>query len=487
MSASAVHPPAGSRPTLAPESARALPWRRALVYGLGLSGKAATRLLLRHGVAVLAVDDRDPAPLVRADAPDLAAAPGFEAHRAEALEGLPGDVDVVVISPGVPPERPLLTAARTRGVPVIAEVELAFRCLDGPVVGITGSNGKSTTTALAGALIAAGGRPVAVCGNIGEPLSAVVEGPAGRVFVVELSSFQLEGIDRFSPRAAALLNLAPDHLDRHHDFARYAAAKARLFERQGAGDLAVLNADDTRVREVAVPPAVRRRFFSRLGPVGDGCYLLGERVVEVAPGEEPRTLFALEDLRLEGAHNLENAMAAALLARGLEVEQRALAEGLRGFGGLPHRVERVGERRGVVWVDDSKGTNVAATLRSLEGFTDGSVHLILGGRGKGADFAPLREAVAAKARVVYLIGESAAAIEAALGLPARIRRVETLARAVAEAAEAARAGEVVLLSPACASFDQFESFVDRGRTFQRLARALPDFVPATPPREGDDG
>ncbi|HVS16748.1 MAG TPA: UDP-N-acetylmuramoyl-L-alanine--D-glutamate ligase [Thermoanaerobaculia bacterium] len=486
MSEPTLQPPAGPRAAAAPEGA-ALPWRRALVYGLGLSGRAASRLLLRHGVRVLAVDDRDPAAAPDHELADLTARSGFEARPAAALERLPDDVEVVVASPGVPPERLLLAAARERGLPVIAEVELAFRCLDGTVVGITGSNGKSTTTALAGALIAAGGRSVAVCGNIGEPLSEVVEGPAGRVFVVELSSFQLEAIDRFRPRAAALLNLAPDHLDRHHDFESYAAAKQRLFERQGEGDFAVLNADDQRVRDVALPPAVRRRLFSRRGPVGDGCYVLEDRVVEVAPGEPPRTLFALEDLRLEGAHNLENAMAAALLARGLEVGPEELAAGLRGFAGLPHRVQRVGELRGVAWVDDSKGTNVAATLRSLEGFGDGTVHLILGGRGKGADFAPLREAVASKARAVYLIGESASALEAALRLPERTRRSETLERAVGAAAESAHAGEVVLLSPACASFDQFESFVDRGRTFQRLARALPGFLPAAPGREGGGG
>jgi UDP-N-acetylmuramoylalanine--D-glutamate ligase len=316
-----------------------------------------------------------------------------------------------------------------------------------------------------------------VCGNIGLPLSSVVEGEEGRVFVVELSSFQLEAVDRFRPHAAALLNLAPDHLDRHPGFDAYAAAKARLFERQGDGDVAVLNADDDRVREVAVPEGVRCRFFSRLAPVGDGCYLDGDRVVEVAPGETPRTLFALSDLRLEGEHNLENAMAAALLARAEGAHGPAIVAGLGAFTGLPHRVQRVGARHGVAFINDSKGTNVAATLRSLEGFADGVVHLILGGRGKGADFAPLELAVRAKARRVYLIGESAEQIGRALGLPERCEHSATLERAVRSAAALGEPGEVVLLSPACASFDQFQSFVDRGRTFQRLARSLDDFVP----------
>ncbi|HVS66599.1 MAG TPA: UDP-N-acetylmuramoyl-L-alanine--D-glutamate ligase [Thermoanaerobaculia bacterium] len=470
---------ASSAPAAAGLESRArLPWRRALVYGLGLSGRAAARLLLDRGVAVLAVDDRDPLPELEALAGDAA----FEARRAAELSALPADVEVVVTSPGVPPSRPLLLAARERGAPVIAEVELAYRLLertDAIVVGVTGSNGKSTTTALAGALIGASGRTVEVCGNIGKPLCGVVDGPPGRIFVVELSSFQLETVDRFRSHAAALLNLAPDHLDRHAGFDAYAAAKARLFERQGEGDVAVLNADDVRVRGLALPDRVRRRFFSRLAPVGDGCYLLEDRVVEVAPGEPPRTLFALADLRLEGEHNLENAMAAALLARAEGVDAAAIVSGLAGFGGLPHRVQRVGTRGGVAFVDDSKGTNVAATLRSLEGFADGSVHLILGGRGKGADFGPLRDAVSAKARRVYLIGESGEAIGCALDLPERAEASRTLERAVRSAAERARAGDVVLLSPACASFDQFESFVDRGRAFQRLARSLEGFSSET--------
>ena len=479
-----------ARPACAPaaedvcghESRFRLPWRRALVYGLGLSGRAAARLLRARGVSVLAVDDRDPLPPLEGLDRDL----GCAARVASELQELPAGVEVVVTSPGVPPSRPLLAAARAAGVPVIAEVELAYRLLDGDVVGITGSNGKSTTTALTGALLAAAGRGVEVCGNIGRPLSAVVEGPPGRVFVVELSSFQLETTDRFRPRAAALLNLAPDHLDRHGGFDAYAAAKARLFARQGEGDVAVLNADDDLAREVAVPAGVRRRLFSRRGPVGDGCYLLDDRVVEAAPGEPPRTLFAVSALRLEGEHNLENAMAAALLARAEGVAGGdAITAGLARFHGLPHRVQRIGSRGGVLFLDDSKGTNVAATLRSLEGFADDSVHLILGGRGKGAEFAPLRAAVAAKARRVYLIGESADALRHALDLPERIEHSETLDRAVAAAAERAAAGEVVLLSPACASFDQFESFVERGRSFQRLARTLDGFDPE--PETGANG
>jgi UDP-N-acetylmuramoylalanine--D-glutamate ligase len=446
-----------------------VPWNggrfdRVLVYGLGLSGRAAARLLLARGVEVAAVDSKP------ADQLDL----GDLAGRVEVLTGepreLPAEVDGVVVSPGVPMDRPLLEDARRFRVPVIAEVELAFPFLNGPVVAITGSNGKSTTTALTGAMLRAAGFQVEVCGNIGVPLSDVVDGPEGRVFVVELSSFQIEGLITFKPRAAALLNLAEDHLDRYGSMDAYAAAKKRLFRDQGAEDIAVLNADDPEVARFE-PPS-RRRLFSRRGPVADGCWA-GEdgRVTEAAPGAEPVELFHASDVPLAGVQNLENAMAAALLARAAGADPAGLREGLRGFTGLPHRMQRAGERGGVVWYDDSKGTNPAATLKSLEGFADGTVHLILGGRNKGADLASLRPVVERKARRVYLIGESAGEFERALaGLPTEVSG--TLDRAVRSAAGEAREGEAVVLSPACASFDQFKNFMHRGQVFQGLVQEV---------------
>ena len=437
-------------------------WRRAYVLGLGLSGTAAVRLLLHLGVEVIASDRRAAGELELAG---LAGAPGLELRLGVEDAELPAGLDALVVSPGVAPGHPLLTVARAAGVPVVAEVELAFRHLDGTIVAVTGSNGKSTTTALAGALVSGAGLAVEICGNIGLPLASVVDGPPGRIFVVELSSFQLETIDRFRPRAAALLNLSPDHLDRHGDLAGYLAAKRRVFENQRGDDVAVLNADDPEVAGIDV--AGRRRQFSRLGAVVDGCFLAGDAVVERAPGGRDQTLFRLADLPLPGPHNLENAMAAALLARAVDVGAETMPATLARFRGLPHRLERVGERAGVVFYDDSKGTNVAATARSLEGFDDGSVHLILGGRNKGADFRFLREIVARKARRAYLIGESAAALERALAGTAELVASGTLEAAVDAAARAARAGESVVLSPACASFDQFEDYVDRGRSFQR--------------------
>jgi UDP-N-acetylmuramoylalanine--D-glutamate ligase len=358
-------------------------------------------------------------------------------------------------------------------VPVIAEVELAFPFLEGPVVAISGSNGKSTTTSMTGALLAANGVSAEVCGNFGVPLCDKVEGPPGRVFVVEMSSYQLETTDRFHPRAAALLNVSPDHLDRYGDMEAYAAAKRRLFARQCGDDVSVINADDPWT--VAAATAARRRAFSRRGPVADGCFVDRDAVVERLPGSGERELFRAADVPVPGPHNLENAMAAALLAAALGTPPPAIRAGLRAFTGLPHRLQKVRERRGVAYFDDSKGTNLDATAKSLEGFADRSVHLILGGRNKGADFRELEAIVARRACGLYLIGEAAAEIGAAFA-PLRqrlpIRDDGTLERAVAAAAAVAAPGEVVLLSPACASFDQFRDFNHRGDEFQRLVREL---------------
>ena len=466
-------------------------WRNALVYGLGLSGVAASRALADRNVRVAAVDGR-PAADLGAAARELLRSGRVDRLVAEEGAGLPPGIDAVVLSPGVPPDRPLLRAARAAGVPILAEVELAWRLLEASsaptVVGVTGSNGKSTTTALAGALLEAAGHPVEVCGNIGTPLCARVDGPPGRVFVVELSSFQLEAVDRFRPRAAALLNISPDHLDRYANVADYAAAKARIFGRQAAGDVAVVNADDGEARRWSdgrggAPAPVRRRFFSRLRQVEDGCYLDRDRVIEVGP-EFRRELFRLDDLALDGLHNVENAMAAALLASAVGADPGRFPPALRAFEGLPHRLRLAATVGGVRYYNDSKATNPAAAMKALAGFDDGSVHLILGGRAKGesAAFAGLASLAGAKAKAVYLIGEAAPAIASVLPAAAARRRCGTLDRAVEEASAAASPGEAVLLSPACASFDQFEDFAQRGRRFEERVRAL-----AAAGREGADG
>jgi UDP-N-acetylmuramoylalanine--D-glutamate ligase len=443
-------------------------WRRAVVYGLGLSGRAAAQLLLSRGVAVFAVDSRPPDELAQLPAGALDVG-GEDAP-------LPADADGVVLSPGVPPDRPLLAAARRAGLPVISEVELAFPLLDGPVVGITGSNGKSTTTSLTGAMLEAAGERVEVCGNIGRALSSRVDGPPGRIFVVELSSFQLEAVDTLRPRAAALLNVSPDHLDRYADLDAYTAAKRNLFARQGEGDVTVLNADDR--RSAGSPSGGRRRFFSRLGRVEDGCWLDGETVVEAAPDGVQTVLFARSELPLPGAHNLENAMAAALLARTLGARPAALARALAGFRGLPHRMERVGEAGGVTWYDDSKATNFAAVAKSLVDLPDGTVHLILGGLGKGDDPSEVADLARRKAKRLYLIGDAAEGFAEAFAGTAPIERSGVMERAVAAAAATAVPGDVVLLSPACASFDQFDDYAHRGDVFQALVREATAVAPA---------
>jgi UDP-N-acetylmuramoylalanine--D-glutamate ligase len=456
------------------------PWgndrfERVLVYGLGLSGRAAAKLLLARDVSVVAVDARTE------DKLDLSGLEPSAKSRLEVMAGsepeaLPaGRIDAVVVSPGVPMDRPLLEDARRQGVPVIAEVELAFPLVKEPIVAITGSNGKSTTTALTGAMVRAAGIPVEVCGNIGVPLIGLVDGAPGRVFVAELSSFQIEGIVTFKPRAAALLNISEDHLDRYGTLEAYVAAKKRLFRDMDPEGIAVLNADDPEAADAETP--ARKRWFSRRGPVRDGCWAAPDgRVVEVTPGEPDVELFHADDVPLAGVQNLENAMAAALLARAIGAEPLEIRRGLQGFEGLPHRMQRVGERGGVVFYDDSKGTNPGAVLKSLEGFADGTVHLILGGRNKDADLSVLAPLVRQKARHVYLIGESADEFAAALGNGdgdgPPLERSGTLDQAVHAAAGQARPGESVVLSPACASFDQFRNFVHRGEVFQSLVRAI---------------
>ena len=442
-------------------------WNRVLVYGLGASGLSAARLLRSRGVEVLAVDKRSAGEL---DLGELSHDVGVEVLLGSDPEGLPEGIDGVVMSPGVPPDQPLVQAARAADLPVIAEVELAYPFAEGRVIGITGSNGKSTTTLMTGEILQAAGFGVEVCGNIGVPLSAVAEGPAGRVFVTELSSFQLESVDTFHPRAAALLNLSTDHLDRHRNDESYFAAKERLFAKQDSTDVAVMNADDPRVEEIRV--GARRREFSRRRPVEDGCYLDGDMVVEMDPVGENRPLFTREDLSLPGVHNLENAMAAALLSRAIGADPAVLPAVLSRFRGLSHRLQQIADRQGVVWYDDSKATNFAATLKSLAGFADGSVHLILGGRNKGGDPKDLQEEVSRKVVRLYLIGEAAEEIEVALGGVVPCEKSNTLDVAVSGAASRARKGETVLLSPSCASFDQYRSFAERGEHFQILVRSL---------------
>ena len=412
--------------------------RRALVVGMARSGQAAALALTRHGVPTVAADRS-----AEVDAGRLAEA-GVEVHAGTEEETLLEGVDLLVKSPGVPGESPLPASARARGIPVWSEIELGFRLLRNPFIGITGTNGKTTTCELLGAIFRAAGKPVAVAGNVGRPLTgldAAIENDAW--IVCEVSSFQLEDIHRFRPRIAVLLNLEPDHLDRHGTYEAYRDAKLRIFENQTEADVAIVPRDFA-----AVPGGAER--------------------IEFAPeGELPA-----EPL-IPGAHNRENAVAATLAARAAGIEDAVIAEALRTFPGVEHRLELVAEIDGVRFVNDSKATNTTAARRGIAAYAGQPIRLILGGSLKGESFDELAEALPPSVRSIDLIGEASDALAAALGRAGRTyRRSGDLATAVGAAAGEADTGDVVLLSPACASYDQFRNYEERGEEFRRLVEDL---------------
>jgi len=447
--------------------------KNVLVVGLARSGSAAARLAARKGAHVTVTDRRGAGELAGALAPleglgfSLALGGHDEAHFTSA--------DLVVISPGVPFSLPPLAAAKRAGVPILGEVEFAWRLLGNlPVVAITGTNGKSTTTALTGRLFQED-RAAFVGGNLGTPLSELaLEGKQVDVAVVELSSFQLEGIERFRPRVAAILNVTPDHLDRYPGMDSYAAAKARLFENQQPGDVAVANERDPGAMAAARSSRGEVVTFG-FGPRAPmSARDDGEVVRFTGPTGEPER-YRIRSRALRGRHNRENAMAALTCARIMGVPGPAVQRGLDGFPGLPHRLELVAERGGVEWVNDSKATNVDSTAVGLAAFPAGtpSVILLLGGRGKQSPYAPLAPLFPGRVKALLTLGEDAPAIERELGGLAPTESCGDLPTAVARAARLAAPGDVVLLSPACASYDQFRSYEDRGETFRRLASAAP--------------
>ena len=449
---------------------------RAAVFGLAKSGLATVRALLDRGVRVVATDA---APAEKLGA--LPSDPGLELVLGGHPESLLSGVDLCVVSPGVPMSIPALDTARASGIPVVAEVELASRLLPGLVVGITGTNGKSTTTALCAALLRDAGRDAVACGNFGTPwihwaaASSPASGelaPPSRVWVVELSSFQLEGLRRFAPDVAVHLNLTPDHLDRYRSVDDYGAAKARIFENQGEAQVAVLNADDPLVARIRT--RARRLAFSRAHDLALGAWLKDGVFLADVAGKGPRVYARREDLQLPGSHNAENALAALAATIPLGVTPETAVRTFRTFRGLPHRTVLVRTRAGVAFYNDSKGTNIDATLKSLEGFPDGSVFLILGGKDKGDDFGRLLPLVRQKARKVLAIGKAAPAVMKALSGGASCEAAGTVERAVEVGAAEGRPGDVVLLSPACASYDQFRNYEHRGEVFEGLVLALPE-------------
>jgi UDP-N-acetylmuramoylalanine--D-glutamate ligase len=416
------------------------PPSRALVIGLGSSGVAAASLLLAQGWAVTVNDRLDEGALMaRLAQLPAGVARVLGSHPEHLLDG----TSLVVASPGVPWDLPLLARARGRGIEVIAEVELAFRALRAiPLVGVTGSNGKTTVTALVGEILRTAGRRTGVGGNIGHPASAHALEGGFDALVWELSSFQLEGSTTLRPRVGVLLNLSADHLDRHPSMAAYLAAKLRLFAHQQADDVAIVNADDATLAGIEVPSRLER--FS-LADRRTAAHLAGDTLVlDGAP------LLARSALPLLGDHNVANALAAGLAAARMGVAAEDIARGLTSFHGLPHRHQVVAVANGIRWVDDSKGTNIGATAAGLAGYPPGTVHLILGGLGKGQDFRELRPAVAGAVACAYLIGAAAGEIAAALDGAVPLEACGTLDEAVRRALARARSGDVVLLSPACA-------------------------------------
>ena len=442
--------------------------KRVLVVGLARTGVATALFCAGHNAMVTATEARAESEL--GDAPAKLRAAGVTLELGGHTEKTFLAQDLIVPSPGVPADDPFLLLARSKGITVWSEIELAYRFLEGKLIGITGSNGKTTTTTLVHHILKIGAMRAYLAGNVGTPLISEVEKmDAGSVAVAELSSFQLELIDKFRPNIGALLNLTPDHLDRHKTMEAYAAAKARIFENQTELDAAILNADDAASLNYA-PKKPQVFWFSRQTRVAQGACLRGDEIVVVHHGKEEPVMKAAE-IPLAGAHNLENVLAAVIIARLVGVDSVTIAKAVKSFAGVEHRLEFVAGICGVRYYNDSKATNVDATLKALEAFP-GRILVILGGKDKGSDYTVLQKPLRDRAILALLIGAAADKIEKQIAGSVAIERAGTLERAVEAAALAARSGDVVLLAPACASFDQFENYEQRGRVFKQLVRSL---------------
>jgi UDP-N-acetylmuramoylalanine--D-glutamate ligase len=439
--------------------------KKVLVIGLARTGSECARFLVRHGASVLLSDLRRQEQLE----PAMAALAGWPIEYrlgGEDKSWLAG-VDYVIPSPGVAMENPLLREAVARRVPVLSEVELAYRFFRKPLIAITGTNGKSTTTTLVGEIFKASGQKVFLGGNLGAPFigSLSEEWDWG---IVEISSFQLEWIVKFRPRIAVLLNITEDHLDRYATFADYCRAKERIFEAQSRDDFAILNRDEPLVWEMRERINGRTVSFGAT-EVSDGVFSTPGEIVWRVGSKEER--FSLRHVKLQGAHNLENMMAAVAVAKCAGISRSVIQETLECFAGLEHRLEFVREKNGVRYFNDSKGTNVGAVVKSLASFS-APVIMLAGGVDKGGDYAPLREGIEQKVRRLVLFGEAKDIIARALGQLTETVIVNDIREAVSDAAIHARAGDVVLLSPACSSFDQFRNYAERGKIFKSLVQDL---------------
>ena len=443
--------------------------KRVLVVGLGKSGVASALFLKERGARVTVSDTKSPDQL-REEIPvllDHGITVETGGHGERTFRGQ----DLIVVSPGVPVDAAPLVQARAAGEPVIGEIELAAQNLSGEIVAITGSNGKTTTTTLVGEILAAGGFPVSVGGNIGTPaISLVARTTRQTIVVLEVSSFQLETIQTFRPKVAVILNITPDHLDRHRTFQTYLDAKVRVFENQQSSDFAVLNEDDPTCRTLRDRTRAQVFWFSRKKEVQQGACVRDGKVVFL-DGKSQREVMLISEIPLKGAHNVENVLAGVCAGALMGCEPAKIRQAIQNFKAVEHRLEYVATIKGVEYFDDSKATNVDATIKALESFPK-NIHLILGGKDKGSDYTVLNDLLRERVKRVYTIGAAAEKIESHIKGAAEIVHAETLENAIRRASAVAEPGDIVLLAPACASFDQFQSYHHRGRVFKEVVQAL---------------
>jgi len=443
--------------------------KRVLVVGLGKSGVASALFLKERGARVTVSDTKSPDQL-RDEIPvllDHGITVETGGHGERTFRGQ----DLIVVSPGVPVDAAPLVQARAAGEPVIGEIELAAQNLPGEIVAITGSNGKTTTTTLAGEILAAGGFPVSVGGNIGTPAISLVERATRQTIVVlEVSSFQLETIQTFRPKVAVVLNVTPDHLDRHRTFQTYVDAKTRIFENQQASDFAVLNEDDPTCRTLRDRTRAQVFWFSRKKEVEQGACVRDGKIFFL-DDKSRREVMLVSEIPLKGAHNVENVLAGVCAGALMGCEPPKIRQAIQNFKAVEHRLEYVATIKGVQYFNDSKATNVDATIKALESFPK-NIHLILGGKDKGSDYTVLNDLLRERVKRVYTIGAAAEKIESHIKGAAEVVHAETLENAIRRASAVAEPGDIVLLAPACASFDQFQSYNHRGRVFKEVVQAL---------------
>jgi len=442
--------------------------KRVLVVGLGKSGVASALFLKAHGARVT-VSDTKTGDELRSEIPvllDHGITVETGGHGERTFRGQ----DLIVVSPGIPLDAPALVQARALGGSVIGEIELAAQFLRGPIVAITGSNGKTTTTTLTGEIMTAGGFPALVGGNIGTPAIALAERATPEsVIVLEVSSFQLETIHSFRPKVAVILNVTPDHLDRHRTFEAYVDAKARILENQQSTDSAVLNADDPTCVAMAARTRAQVFWFSRRKEVQQGAWVLDGNIL-FRDGTQQREIMLVSEIPLKGAHNLENVLAAVCAGALMACAPEKIRQAVREFKAVEHRLEYVATIRGVDYYNDSKATNVDATIKALESFP-ANIHLIVGGKDKGSDYTLLNDLLRQRGKRVYTIGAAAAKIESQIK-GVEVVHADTLESALRKANAVAEPGDVVLLAPACASFDQFKNYEQRGQVFKEIVRTL---------------